>query len=820
MENEVKQNIFEDMQDCNKKELEIEKSRIPMYIKKIPGKNGKYTYIYEKNEKSAIKKVDFCNSKLLSCSLYNAQKEGEKFIFAWAKQWNPGYKCETLNNTKVALDVGYKKKQKRYGISIFHLSHKGKQFGETLRSPKDIYERARLLPIAKEILTDKTKGILTEVRTKYNKVEYSVCGKVLINNKVQIVSVIVTKFKPGIKTYVSIINKAVPNKSDTAFITDVYLVDPKTLTNQQRLNLGLSELPSHLDKTVEKSTKGMSGKLRNSILSDRITKHSQNISQINKKSNIKLDYDGKNMLHKSFDIEISDITESNREKKIEQTEKALNAIYNKQPFVIRHITAKKGEGVLKNLVLRISDFDKNKIEKAVHSMQFTLDTKIKAGSGEAFLYKSQEELTDLFVEELTEKTKAIYSFVIAYFGLPEIRVLSKSDLKYKGKVVYDPETGKPISKAEWNKFVKTLEDFLNRNYKGIGKRIVLSAETLGRMLERLSKSKSLSELKIYIFYVHKVFTEDELKKEATTRTSNPSSLRLTGKPLYKFILQDVLNVNEEPQSNADIKDNVNDKSQSDSKKETSDAEEHTNRSEAMKGNQNAKKNFTEADKQEVLNNLKNPTEKILKVDYSRKNYNELFPRGKSETPLGKIRLSPHQFERLGEKDKGARKQYLGLLSQTLKNPNVIIDEIDSQGRPAKVWIKSVIDENKTRYYIAITPSFDGVDVVVSNGPREYNQIENKIKMASSFYYKAEGGSRTARTGVNPLPSNDDDNTNSKNVNGKTYTGKDIVNTTTTDKNQKIAVAKAKKIKRRGLATTKSLPLFFIKDGRFYVRKGL
>lgn len=257
------------------------------------------------------------------------------------------------------------------------------------------------------------------------------------------------------------------------------------------------------------------------------------------------------------------------------------------------------------------------------------------------------------------------------------------------------------------------------------------------------------------------------------------------------------NVNEEPQSNADIKDNVNDKSQSDSKKETSDAEEHNNRSNAMKGNQNAKKDFTEADKQEVLNNLKNPTEKILKVGYSRENYNELFPRGKSETPLGKIRLSPHQFERLGEKDKGARKQYLGLLSQTLKNPDVIIDEIDSQGRPAKVWIKSVIDENKTRYYIAITPSFDGVDVVVSNGPREYNQIENKIKMASSFYYKAEGGSRTARTGVNPLPSNNDDNTNSKNVNGKTYAGKDIVNTTTTDKNQKIAVAKAEEIKDGG-----------------------
>lgn len=44
-------------------------------------------------------------------------------------------------------------------------------------------------------------------------------------------------------------------------------------------------------------------------------------------------------------------------------------------------------------------------------------------------------------------------------------------------------------------------------------------------------------------------------------------------------------------------------------------------------------------------------------------------------------------------------------------------------------------------------------------------------MASSFYYEAEGGSRTARTGVYPLPSNYDVTTNTDNVNNdtKTYT---------------------------------------------------
>lgn len=46
------------------------------------------------------------------------------------------------------------------------------------------------------------------------------------------------------------------------------------------------------------------------------------------------------------------------------------------------------------------------------------------------------------------------------------------------------------------------------------------------------------------FYVHEVFTEDEVKKEALQVPEIDAGLpQLTGKPLYKYILQDVLDVN-------------------------------------------------------------------------------------------------------------------------------------------------------------------------------------------------------------------------------------------------------------------------------------
>lgn len=474
---------------------DIEKSRLPKYIQKIPDGKGGCKYIYEKTEKQAVKKVDFCTTLLLNCNIKNAKILGEKYIMNWGKKWKNGHKCESLNGMKVVLDTAYKPKLKRYGISVYHLSHKGMKTGGKLRKPIEIYSRARLLPVAEEILTDKKKGIITEVRQEGNKVEYSVCGKVKINNKIQIVCVVVSKLKPANSVYISTINKAMPNESDIAVISDVYLVDPITLTKQQRLDLGLSGLSNHFDKAVEtSSTKGTSGKLRSSI-SDSLPKHSLNISQSAKKSTVKPDYNGEDMLHKSFDITVADITEKNKQKKIEQVEKALTAIYQKQPFAIRHIKSDSDSTRYDDIILRIRDFDRDKIQKAVHKIALTLDTKIKSAKGEAFTYKAQEELTDRIIGELTEKTKSLYSFLISFLGLPEVRIVSKANLTYKGKILYDPESGKPISKAEWKKFTAELEKFLNRNYSGTGERIVLSAESLGRILERLSKTNSFEALK-------------------------------------------------------------------------------------------------------------------------------------------------------------------------------------------------------------------------------------------------------------------------------------------------------------------------------------
>ena len=204
-----------------------------------------------------------------------------------------------------------------------------------------------------------------------------------------------------------------------------------------------------------------------------------------------------NKIHKSFNVEVTDITENNKYKKVEQVEKTLRAIYNNVPFVINHIDT-KGDNSEKyqNITLGITDFNKEKIEKAVHSIALALDVEPNVSNkGEPFLYKAQEDFTNNMIKEILKETKKIYLFVIDYFNLPDIRVISKANLRHKGKIVYNPETGKPITKKEWEKFLKEYEKLCQKIYGNFGEKLVMSSEVVGRMLDKITQKYPMEEVK-------------------------------------------------------------------------------------------------------------------------------------------------------------------------------------------------------------------------------------------------------------------------------------------------------------------------------------
>ncbi|GHV94872.1 hypothetical protein AGMMS50293_11920 [Spirochaetia bacterium] len=154
----------------------------------------------------------------------------------------------------------------------------------------------------------------------------------------------------------------------------------------------------------------------------------------------------------------------------------------------------------------------------------------------------------------------------------------------------------------------------------------------------------------------------------------------------------------------------------------------------------------------ILNKLKQLAVPMGKQEFSRKEYNRLFPRGAVETPIGKVKLGENQFEKLKAKK---RMDLLGAMHQTLSDPVVIIAE-EKDGKRARLYIKTFLDEgdSKTDHLMAVVAIIDDEAVVISTGKRRKGQIENKIKMAGSpLYLKGEeDGSPTRGTRAQaPLP---------------------------------------------------------------------
>jgi len=195
-----------------------------------------------------------------------------------------------------------------------------------------------------------------------------------------------------------------------------------------------------------------------------------------------------NNINRNIEIKINDITEGNRIAKFTQLEKCLAG------GVPEYISA-DNTTPLPSVNIRMTDCSTERIEKALRTMAMSFDIPLKSAKGEVFLYKAQEDLTDRWCVFFSELVRNTYDFITDYFDLPKKTVMSKSILTHKGKILYYPETGEPIKQADWAKFVKNLEKFLNRNIKDTEKNIILQSNSLGKILDRMLKYNTLEAVK-------------------------------------------------------------------------------------------------------------------------------------------------------------------------------------------------------------------------------------------------------------------------------------------------------------------------------------
>jgi len=124
-------------------------------------------------------------------------------------------------------------------------------------------------------------------------------------------------------------------------------------------------------------------------------------------------------------------------------------------------------------------------------------------------------------------------------------------------------------------------------------------------------------------------------------------------------------------------------------------------------------------------------EPMKQIEFTRKNYDKLFPDNKVSTPIGKITLRNDQFKKLKIKK---RQNLLGAMHQTLTDPIAIINE-DRKGEKAKLFSKSFLENKKPIVSVVIKEK--DKNTVISTHDRKINNILNKIKKPADLIFEKQ-----------------------------------------------------------------------------------
>ncbi len=165
--------------------------------------------------------------------------------------------------------------------------------------------------------------------------------------------------------------------------------------------------------------------------------------------------------------------------------------------------------------------------------------------------------------------------------------------------------------------------------------------------------------------------------------------------------------------------------------------------------------ITPTDIEELKNHLKTALTEIAEplpvIDFTRDNYENLFPRSRIETPIENVKIGAHQFEKLEAKN---RQRLLGAVYETLALPDIVINEerknIFGEQEQVHSYLKSYIINEKTRAIQSVIVSIEDDNVSISTHERDINNAVNKIKTPDQLLFAAAEVGRviTQHTQVN------------------------------------------------------------------------
>jgi len=134
-------------------------------------------------------------------------------------------------------------------------------------------------------------------------------------------------------------------------------------------------------------------------------------------------------------------------------------------------------------------------------------------------------------------------------------------------------------------------------------------------------------------------------------------------------------------------------------------------------------------KKRLKNKFIEMAEPMRQVEYTRENYEKLFPNNKVITPLGEIRLRDDQFNKLNRRK---REEFLGATHQIYTDPIAVIKE-ERDGKIYQIFGKSFKDLSEKKIIMSVID--DGYGVTAHRRP--INNFLNKIKKPADLLYEKQ-----------------------------------------------------------------------------------
>lgn len=162
-----------------------------------------------------------------------------------------------------------------------------------------------------------------------------------------------------------------------------------------------------------------------------------------------------------------------------------------------------------NIRLEISEInDENKTDKFQKAVK-ELSTKMlgkpatiehKEDHKEEFPYKAQEQLYEKYKIRFGLLMDDLYSRICSTLGIRPVSTFRKAiDPKAPrlrpNEILWNPETGQPITQKELDRLLEAIDKYLNRNLQPWQKEFTLSQSSIARIISNLRKNYSMDALR-------------------------------------------------------------------------------------------------------------------------------------------------------------------------------------------------------------------------------------------------------------------------------------------------------------------------------------